>query len=497
MPRKDRWSFQRRRFDSAILAATFLALACASGCVKLGPDFVRPEAAVSGAWLEADDERVGAGPADYRRWWQAFQDPVLDSLIDRSYRENLSLRIAGVRVLEARAQLGIAIGGLYPQSQFAAGSLMYNRLSAGSIETAGSGIGGLTYAQSQAGLNATWELDFWGRFRRSIESADAAWLASVANYDNTMVSLTADVANNYILIRSLEKRIEIALQNVGVQREGLKLAEARYRYGTTTQLDVEQAKTVLENTLATVPLLETQLRQAKDAIGVLLGLPPAGLKDLLDGPAEIPVSPLQVVAGIPADLIRRRPDIRSAEYQAAAQCARIGVAKADLYPAFSLNGMFGFLSTDIEPSSLGDTFKWKSRTYQIGPSFQWNILNYGQITNNVRLQDALFQELLIAYQNTVLTAQQDVEDNLIAFLKAQERADFLAKSAAAAKRSLDLAFFQYREGIRDFTAVLSAQQALLTEQDNLASTLGNLSTSLVGVYRALGGAGRSGRIWNS
>ncbi len=155
---------------------------------------------------------------------------------------------------------------------------------------------------------------------------------------------------------------------------------------------------MLENTLATVPLLETQLRQAKDAIGVLLGLPPAGLKDLLDGPAEIPVSPLQVVAGIPADLIRRRPDIRSAEYQAAAQCARIGVAKADLYPAFSLNGMFGFLSTDIEPSSLGDTFKWKSRTYQIGPSFQWNILNYGQITNNVHAQDALFQELLIAYQ---------------------------------------------------------------------------------------------------
>jgi outer membrane protein TolC len=191
--------------------------------------------------------------------------------------------------------------------------------------------------------------------------------------------------------------------------------------------------------------------------------------------------------GIPADLLRRRPDIRSAEYQAVAQCAQIGVAKADLYPAFSLSGMFGFASSDVGQSNLSDIFKWKSRTYQIGPAFQWNIFNYGRITNNVRLQDARFQELLIAYQNAVLTAQQEVEDNLVAFLRAQERAEFLAQSAAAARRSVDLAVLQYREGIKDFTTVLTAQQALLTEQDNLAATLGNISSSLVGVYKALGG----------
>jgi outer membrane protein TolC len=194
-----------------------------------------------------------------------------------------------------------------------------------------------------------------------------------------------------------------------------------------------------------------------------------------------------VAVGIPADLLRRRPDIRSAEYQAMAQCAQIGVAKADLYPAFSLAGMFGFTSSDYGQPNLIDIFKWQSRTYQIGPSFQWKIFNYGRITNNVRLQDARLQELLIAYQNAVLTAQQEVEDNLVAFLRAQERAEFLGRSAAAARRSVDLAVLQYSEGIKDFTTVLTAQQALLTEQDNLAAILGNISSSLVGVYRALGG----------
>ncbi len=193
------------------------------------------------------------------------------------------------------------------------------------------------------------------------------------------------------------------------------------------------------------------------------------------------------MVGIPTDLLRRRPDIRSAEYQAAAQSAQIGVAKADLYPAFSLAGVFGFLSSDVGNFNLGDMFQWRSRTVQGGPSFQWNIFNYGRITNNVRVQDARFQQLLIAYQNIVLTAQKEVEDNLVAFLRAQEQAEFLARSTAAAKNSLDLAVLQYREGIKDFTTVLVAQQTLLSQQDNLAATLGNISSNLVGVYRALGG----------
>jgi NodT family efflux transporter outer membrane factor (OMF) lipoprotein len=466
-----------------------------SGCA-VGPDFTRPPVNVSQNWLEESDPRIKNEVAEYRNWWQVFNDPALDKLIDRAYRENLSLRIAGVRVLEARAQLGIAVGELFPQTQQASGSLQYIRPSQhssqsnflGSASSSSSTSGpSISFWQSQIGLGANWEIDFWGKFRRAIESGNANWLASIANYDNALVSLTANVANSYILIRTFEKRIAIARQNVETQKESLRIAEARYQYGTASQLDVDQAKTVLYNTEASIPPLEAQLRQAKDALSVLLGLPPSHLADELAGSSDIPVSPTQVILGIPADLLRRRPDVRSAEYQAAAQCAQIGVTKADLYPAFSLTGSFGFVSTDLGKSSLSDMFKWSSRNIQAGPSFQWNIFNYGQITNNVRVQDARFQELLITYQNTVLAAQQEVEDNLIAFLKAQEQAGSQAQSATAARGALDLAIQQYRGGTVDFTTVLVAQLSLLTVQDNLATTLGNIASNLVGVYRALGG----------
>ncbi len=460
------------------------------GCFRVGPDFTRPATKVSQTWLDEGDQRLKTETAPYRNWWQVFNDPVLDRLIDRAYKENLSLRIAGVRVLETRAQLGIAIGELFPQTQQASGSLQYSRLSEHSSQSAFAGSGSSTpirFWQSQIGLGANWEIDFWGKFRRAIEAGNASWLASIANYDNALVSLTASVASSYILIRTLEKRIAIARENVETQKESLKIAEARYHYGTASRLDVDQAKTVLYNTEASIPPLEAQLRQAKDALSVLLGLPPSHLADELAGSSDIPVSPTDVIVGIPADLLRRRPDIRSAEYQAAAQCAQIGVAKADLYPALSLTGNFGFVSTDLGHSSLSDMFRWGSRNIQAGPSFQWNILNYGQITNNVRLQDARFQELLITYQNAVLTAQQEVEDSLVAFLKTQDQAEFLAKSATNARGALDLAVRQYREGVVDFTTVLVAQQSLLSVQDNLATTLGNISSNLVGVYRALGG----------
>lgn len=468
------------------------------GC-SVGPNYTRPEVAVSPNWLEEGDPRVKTTASDYRDWWKAFGDPVLDRLIDRAYRENLSLRIAGVRVLEARAQLGIATGRLYPQTQQASGSLQRIRLSERSPQAAlvqsrpsntipvplSSSL--LEYWQDQIGLNASWEIDFWGKFRRTIESADASLLATVADYDSALVSLTADVTNSYIQIRTLEKRIGIARQNVEARKESLKIAGDRFQYGTASRLDVEQAKTVLNDTLASVPALETLLGQTKNGLSILLGLPPGDLTEFLEGSSDIPVAPPEIAVGIPNDLLRRRPDVRSAEYQAAAQSAQIGVAKADLYPAFSLTGMFGFLSSDVNNFKLSDMFAWKGRTLQAGPSVQWNIFNYGRITNNVRVQDARFEQLVIAYKNAVLKAQQEVEDALIAFLKTQERAEFLALSTAAAKTTLDLAVQQYREGLKDFTTVLIAQEALLNEQDNLAITLGGLSSNLVGVYRGLGG----------
>ncbi|WP_394751690.1 efflux transporter outer membrane subunit [Crenothrix sp.] len=459
-------------------------LAVLSSC-KIGPDYIRPPTETAIQWMEAEDKRLKTTSSNDKLWWKTFNDPVLNQLINRAYLENLNLRVSGLRVIEARAQLGTAAGNLYPQNQQLTGSLNQIHLSRRAAQAAFSNI--FDYAQSQLGFTASWEIDFWGKFRRAIESADASLQAAVADYDTALVSLTADVAQAYITIRTLEKRLAIARQNAETQKESLRIAQIRYNGGTTSERDVEQARTVLANTQASIPTLEISLRQQVNALSVLLGKPPHQISELLTRSGQIPPPPAQVAVGIPAELLRRRPDIRHAELQAAAQSASIGVTKADLYPAISLTGTFGLLSTDVGTFSLGDVFLWRSRTANFGPSFQWNIFNYGQITNQVRVQDARLQELLITYQNTVLTAQREVEDNLIAFLRSQERAQLLGKSTAAAQRSLNLATIQYREGITDFTTVLTAQQSLLSEQDNLASTLGNISTNLVGVYRALGG----------
>jgi NodT family efflux transporter outer membrane factor (OMF) lipoprotein len=465
-----------------MLLAIILLMA---GCPKVGPNFVQPPLSSTTAWLETADQRVSTQPANYRDWWHAFNDPVLDSLINSAYRQNLPLRQAGVRVLEARAQLGIARGNLFPQTQQATGSLNFYRFGEGQPESLFTPQ--QSFFSSSLGGAASWELDFWGKFRRAIESADASLLASIADYDNTLVTLTADVANAYINIRTLEKRLDIARKNVAIQKESLQIAEFRFEGGTTSMRDVEQAKTVLASTEATIPNLESQLRQAKNGLCVLLGLPPQHLNEELKGPEEIPSPPYTVAVGIPAELLRRRPDVKRAEFQAAAQCAQIGVARADLLPAFSLTGTFSFQSSTLGRSALGDMFQWRSRSMTAGPSFQWNILNYGRLRNNVRVQDARFQQLILAYQNTVLQAQQEVENSLVAFLNSQVQARFLAESADAAQRSVDLAIIQYREGITDFTTVLTAQQSLLKQQDDLAATVGSIALNLVGVYRALGG----------
>ncbi|MGA2405109.1 MAG: efflux transporter outer membrane subunit [Syntrophobacteraceae bacterium] len=471
-----------------------LILGCLSvaGCLKVGPDFIKPEAPILSNWLESADERVKNEPANYRDWWEVFEDPALNRIIERAYRENVSLKIAAVRVLEARAQLGISVGRLYPQTQQFNPSVTFNRVSQYSYSTAASlGVGTPvqgSFWQDQMNLNIAWEVDFWGKYRRGVESADASLRATVADYHSALVTLTADAANYYIQIRTIEKRLDIARQNLETQRESLRIAEVRYQGGSTSERDVEQAKTLLFNTEATVPVLEAQLRQSKDALSVILGVPPDNLTDILAGSSDIPAPAPYVAIGIPADLLRRRPDIRSAELQAAAQCAQIGVAKADLFPAFSIGGFFGPQATTVAGTDLAKMFNFTSAaSTTVGPSVQWNFLNYGRITNNVRLQDARFQELLLTYKNTVLRAQQEVEDALAGFLRYQENARSLALSAEAAKHSLDLAFIQYSQGSTDFTTVLVAQQALLNVQDNLAAALGNICTNLAGIYRALGG----------
>ena len=460
-----------------------------NACAMVGPDFKTPKADLAPEWVESKDARVQQELPHYKEWWTVFHDPILENLIRTAYLQNLPLRIAGVRVLEARALLGVVVGEFYPQSQTGFGGYAYNRISGNSIEvwSPGNDNPGLGYTRGNFGVGASWELDFWGKFRRAIQSADANLLASVAAYDSVLVSLTADVARTYVVIRVFEDRLHIARENLKLQEEGLRIARARFNAGDTSERDVQQAITLLASTQAQVPFLETGLQKTQHALSILLGMPPGQLKDLLTGGEGIPQAPLEVVAGIPAELLSRRPDIRNAELQAASQCALIGVAKADLYPAFSLSGSFGFVSTNAGSASVGDIFDWSSRTVFFGPTFRWNILNYGRITNNVRVQDARLQSLIINYQDIVLRAQQEVEDGLVEFLKAQERIGFLKKSVDAAGRSADLALKQYRGGSADYTTVIQAQQSLLAEQDRLAGTRGELPLGLVAVYRALGG----------
>ncbi len=449
----------------------------------IGPDFHRPATSVATEWREAGDPLVDTKRQDYRDWWTLFNDPVLTNLIYVARAQNLDELTAGIRVLEARAQLGIAIGELYPQQQQGTASLSYNRIP-------GSNAFSLiqnTYAGDSFGAQAAWELDMWGRLRRAVQSADAAFLASVADYDDVLVTLTADVASTYVQIRTIQTQIEIAHLNVERQRQALEIALARFHGGVATGSDPDLAENVLGATEAAVPALEIQLEQAKDALCVLIGKPPGAVDRILAGSSEIPTAPDHVAVGIPADLLRRRPDVRKAELTAAAQCAQIGFAKADLLPTLSLTGNVGTVSTNIGNSNLSEVFTPSSLLFSAGPSLVWNILNYGQITNNVRVQDARFQEYIVSYQNSVLKAQQEVDSGLTSFLKSRFEVKFLTQSAAAAADALTIAVLQYREGTADFTVVLIAEQNLYQAQNDLAIAQGAVPLGLIATYRAMGG----------
>jgi NodT family efflux transporter outer membrane factor (OMF) lipoprotein len=458
---------------------------CCAGCL-VGPDFSSPSAPVAAKWLESNDPSVDTRDQDYRDWWTVFHDPKLNRLTEIAYNQNLTLVSAGTRVLEARAQLGVAIGEFYPQLQHGTGSMLYSREShADPTATPQSVLH--NFWRDSLGLTVNWELDFWGKFRRGIESADAAYLASIGSYDYVLATLLGDVATTYIGIRTLQTQIEIARENIVKQKKALAIAEAKYHGGTATKLDVYQAENVLGQTESTIPQLTIQLNQGLNALAVLLGMPPQPMDNLLKGATGIPVPPKTVAVGVPADLVRRRPDIQAAELAAAAQSAQIGIAEANLYPAFSLLGSFGTVASNINGNKLKQILEGKGITFGFGPTFQWNILNYGQITNTVRVEDAKLQGLLVDYQNTVLKAQQEVENGLTSFLQGREQVDFLRQSVAAANAALGIALLEYNLGTRDFTTVLTAEQNLYTAQNDLAMAEGGVSAGLASVYRALGG----------
>jgi NodT family efflux transporter outer membrane factor (OMF) lipoprotein len=474
------------RGEVAVLSILALLL---GGCA-VGPDYIKPKAQEPKEWIEKDDLRIKSEPADLSRWWKIFDDPILDDIIERAYRQNLPLQIAGIRILEARAQLGIAVGNLYPQTQNVGGTYAVTRVSQNAANTNSSLD--FNYSDLALGFSAAWEIDLWGKFRRGMQSSFANLEGTIASYDDVLVSLTADVARTYVLIRTFEARLEVARENVRTQERTLQIAEAQFEGGLVTELDVQQAKTLLNSTKASVPPLEAGLRQAQNALAILLGTLPEKTQEILGGLKPIPSAPAEVAVGIPADLLRRRPDIRLAERQLAAQSPLIGVAKADLYPHFTLFGSIGFRASDAALTATGgsklkDIFTSKSSEWFAGPSVNWNIFNYGRIKNSVRVEDARFQELAVNYQNTVLRAAQEVEDGLVGFLKAQDARDFLLETVKASKRSVDISLLQYREGLVDYQRVLDAERALASSQDALVSATGSVTTNLIAVYRALGG----------
>jgi NodT family efflux transporter outer membrane factor (OMF) lipoprotein len=483
------------------------AVLMVAGCM-VGPNYKEPEARVQTEWTEPGHPGIQRGPAELAKWWETFNDPVLNELIDRAYRNSPPLQAAAVRVLQAQAARAIAVGLLFPQRQEATGSFTWNQASenagapqahsakfanrlgwvqdpVGSLAKEAIGQPGIDpsfHNWELTGLSASWELDIWGRYRRGIEAADASVLATLATYDDVLVSLTAEVATNYVLLRTLEEQLEIVRQNYQIQKDSLTIVQQRREGGTATELDVAQAQTLLHDTEAQIPATEASIRQTRVAICVLLGMPPQDITSLLGTQHTIPVPPENIAIGVPAELLRRRPDIRRAERQLQTQSAQIGIAVTDLLPIFSLNGDIG-----LSAEHFGDLWRGSSLQAFAGPSFRWAILNYGRIENNVRVQDAAFQAAVSDYEGLVLRAQGEVESAMAGLVGARLQIVPLTNSTDAASRAVDVATQQYKGGIADYIRVLVAQQNLITEQSRLISTRGSAAQNMITLYRALGG----------
>lgn len=449
-------------------------------CTMLGPDYTEPVSNLEVAWNQHDASLIKGQRSKVNiSWWKQFHDPQLNELVETAYGQNLGLRTAALRILESRAILGISRGNMYPQSQALGGDL---------LRTGRGGSGPDRYLTSASiGFDAAWELDFWGRFRRSIQSSEANLMADIADYDDILVSLTAEVATTYVNIRTLEERIRLAKHNAKLQEDSLKLVNLQLEAGTVSELDMYQAKTLLSTTQAQIPNLQSSLIRLHNALATLLGQQPGSTRALLAKGRGIPEVPTKLAVGVPAELLRRRPDIRRAEMTAISQCAQIGVAEADLYPSFTLIGSLGSSATTAGSDSLSDLFDSDSFGYTFGPTFRWNILNYGRIRNSVRVQDARFEQTITIYQNTVLNAAREVEDGMAGFIQAKKEAEFLRQGVETSRKSTELSTKQYEEGLTDYQRLLDSVRSLTAKEDQYTATRGVIITDLIATYKALGG----------
>jgi len=439
-----------------------------SGCA-VGPDFEKPQVDVPASWSDANSTSSVA--EDLAHWWTTFGDPNLTSLIERAIKSNLNLKIAESRIRQARASRGVVASGFWPSANLS-GSYSRGRASGSSPVT----------DLYQTGLDAIWEIDIFGGTRRGIEVADADILTAVEDHRNVLITLTAEVALNYIDLRGLQQEIVIAQDNLKAQQHSANLTKERFEGGFVSALDVANANALVASTASQIPVLQGAAHQTIYNIAILLGLEPSALlKELLPS-STIPVGPVEVPAGLPSDLLRRRPDIRRAEAQLHAQTALVGVAVADLFPRFTLSGSYGYRDTDFDSLT-----EWRNRSWSFGPSIGWQIFSAGKVRSNIELQKAVQEQSMIAYQQTVLTALQEVENALIASSTEFEHRSALIEVVAANRKAVELSTQLYIEGQADFLNVLVAQRALYSSEDALVQSNRNVSTNLVALYKALGG----------
>jgi len=454
-------------------------LAVLSGCSSLpsvGPNYEEPAAELPDAWHQAVQEDFESGNPDLETWWTTFNDPTLNALIARASTNNLDLKTAAARIEQAAALRGVSASQWWPELTAGAGASAFQTTEAKTAS--GQSRDGELY---DASLSMAWELDLWGRVRRSVESADATLQARVENYRDILVVLYADIAFNYINVRTLQERIYFAENNLKAQRETLQLTQNRFDSGLVPALDVSQSRLNFSRTESVIPPLRQELVVAINRLSVLVGEMPYALEQVLQERKPIPVIPEDVVVGVPAELLRQRPDIRRAERELAAQHALIGATKAELYPTLYLPGTLAVETTG------GDLFSGANTFYSFGPQIRWNIFSGRRIRSQVDAEEAGTQAALYTYEQTLLLALEEVEGSMSAYAYEKDRIESLEVASSAAEKSVELVTELYTSGLTDFQNVLNTERDLLEQQDALALSKGLVSANLVRLYKSLGG----------
>lgn len=485
-------SFRRSQPRSApriSTGVTSLATAVLVGGCAVGPNYIPPTPATPDQWSQDLAETFEDTPGQLQSWWQVFNDPSLENFIRQAGSSNLTLRIAAARIEEAQALRNIARSGYAPQIQGEAAA-QYTRASEATTPFLPQGVDRETgfYA---VGASAAWELDLWGRIKRSVESATASLEATQEDYHDTLVILYGQVATTYIEARTLQQRIRYAQQNAEAQRETLQLTRNLNSAGLVGDLDVSQAQLNLARTESGIPTFQAALTATVNQLAVLLGQSPGGLQSVFNTVEPIPAPPDVLAIGLPADLLRQRPDIRRDERLLAAQTARIGIAQAQLYPTLSLPGTLSFEAFD--PGNLNGS----SLAYAFGPALRWNLFSGGRIRSQIRVEESRTQQALFAYEQTVLLALAEVENNMASFAKERDRLIMVTSARDAARRSVELVKELYQNGLTHFQNVLDMERSLALEEDNLAVSRGFLANTVVALYRALGGGWQLGPIPHS